>query len=203
MDLQVMGVRFEIKYWLESRHFYYSWPTFYRCASLPKRQFYFKIPICITKPESDLSPSVSSSSGTRQTRNSLLNAVSHASNTSDDRSCCATMQTVDFSWRGLSEEASLHASTQVCTNGAMRASLYMQSHAMTASKREVDGDPVSDAVTSSVSQSSGWAMILLCGRGTGTDCPPFFGLAVPFRPLLEDEAACWFSARFSPSSFIT
>ena len=145
----------------------------------------------MTKPDPDFSSSMSSSSGTRQTWNDLLNTLSQDSNTSADRSCCATMHTVGFWLSTNSAERSLHASTQVWTNGSISASLYMQSHAITASKLWQDLDPVNEDVTLSVSQSRACVRIIgFCiGAGAGAAADPLFGFAVLFRPLLDETTS--------------
>ena len=159
-----------------------------RHTATPLRQLYFKIPMWTTNPEPDFSSSMSSSSGTRQTWNGLLNTLSHDSNTSADRSCCATMQTVGFWLSTELVERNLHASTQVWTNGSIRASLYMQSHAITASKLWQDSDPVNEDATSSVSQSRVWVRILGSCISADAAADPLFSFALLFRPLFEDTA---------------
>ena len=71
---------------------------------------------------------------------------------------------------------------------------------MTASKL-LASEPVSEDVTSSVSQSRVLAKTLLSFRAAGVD--RFLVLKLLFLFLVAEEVSCWFSARFWCSSFRT
>lgn len=133
------------------------------------------MPTWTTNPELEAKSRVRYSSGRRQTWNAVWKAVSHASKTSSDRSCCAMTQT-DGGLVWLSDPSrrafvalrrNRHISLHIVTNGSTRASLYMQSHAMMVSKPStspLELDASDD--TSSVSQSRALKTILLlicCG----------------------------------------
>ncbi len=91
-----------------------------------------RTPTWITKPEPSLKSLWSRRSGILQTRNFPWKTKSQASNTMCERNCWAIIHNV------ASEEGfdfgNWHKSTQVCTNGLTRASLYMQSQARTTSR---------------------------------------------------------------------